>query len=121
MKRQIVQIEIWKRDRRSFKRINTFGYESGIPGIAITLNVNDNNLKTFSVTHIASGMTVYSGEYKTIKAARRDCKLLSGVKWDRDMADILKDKKAATAAKLALESSIMNRIIIKLSGQGVTE
>ena len=109
MKEQIVQVQIWKRDRRSFRRINTFGYESGVPGIAITLNINDNNLKTFSVTHTASGMTAYPGEYKTIKAAKRDCKLLSGVDWDRDMADILNDKKAATAARLALDSSIANR------------
>ena len=109
MKRQIVQVQIWKRNRRSFKRINTFGYESGIPGIAITLNINDNNIKTFSVTHIASGITPYPGEYKTIKAARRDCKFLSEVDWDRDLADILNDKKAAAAARLALDSSIANR------------
>lgn len=107
MKRQIVQIQIWKRGRKSFKRINTFGYESGIPGIAITLNIVDNH-KTYSVTHITSGQTPYPGEYKTIKAAKRDCKLLNGVDWCRSMPDIINDKEAANLASLAHESLITN-------------
>lgn len=77
------------------------GYKSKVPGLAIPTDYGDAkryNIKSYSITHIKSGIGFFLGRFSSIrKAAKILNKFLSDFDWTRDAKSIQADEKIKEA------------------------
>lgn len=81
------------------------GYKSKVPGLAITTDYGDAkryDIKSYSITHIKSGIGFFLGRFSSIrKAAKVLNKFLSGFDWTRDAKTIQADEQIKEAYQKA--------------------
>lgn len=81
------------------------GYKSKVPGLAITTDYGDAKrygIKSYSITHIKSGIGFFLGRFSSIRKATNVLnKFLSDFDWTRDVKSIQADQEVIAAYRQA--------------------
>lgn len=94
--KEAFEIQLWNGKRRPVKSVLTYGYQTGIPGLAVTMDFVAalDNRKLWSYTHIRSGHSFLIGKFtgfrKAIKFAQE---YLAEYDWLQSKTDMAKNSR----------------------------